>query len=192
MSDQARTGELTLLSTLLTPSRSSTEASPPPSSSIDDALIGKALQADIQRHLRAGWKWNPPFLEKGTVQARPSARLSFKTPADRSFNPAKDAFVLYMGGRYLGNYLYEWGGLTCRHDGSLIDLEETFPGEFREVCRECLGYPWSVKVPRRRRIPTAKPWESDYTYCRRCVTSEEIEDLKRRQAATPPQKRRLR
>lgn len=172
MSDQqASLGDvepMVLLSELLTNLPASTASNPSSFWSLEQEA--GAIKASILRHIKAGWTWNAPFLEKGQVRKRPSLLMPWKTPADRGFNPRTDAFVLSMGAEFIGEGkwrgYYRLGEHLMRHDGALVDPED---------CPECGGYPWLVKVPHnpfeRRTVPAQR-----FTYCRRCVKPEEVEE----------------
>jgi len=142
---------------------------------------GAAIKLSILRHIKAGWTWNPPYLEKGNASVRPSAVMRCKTPADRDFNPSKDALALRMGAHFIhqGKWqgYYEFGNLLMRHDGSLVDPE---------VCPECGGYPWFVRLAPdpfdRRAVPPQR-----VTACRRCVSVEELADADGRRRAIEEQ-----
>ena len=141
-----------------------------------DEEIGGAVQSAIARGVRRGWSWEPPLLVKGNVSRRPRTLMRSKTPADRAFNPATDAFVLRMGGRLVtsGKWAgyYELGDHYARHDGSFVDPD---------ACPECQGAPWFVRLPRdpfdRQAVPQLR-----FGPCRRCVSGEELEDARYRRA----------
>jgi hypothetical protein len=140
-----------------------------------DEELFTATQRQIRRGLKSGWKWEPPFLVKDQVKHRPTARMLTKTPANRDFNPATDAFAFRISPHveFRGNGIYAFGNLLMRHDGTLIDPD---------VCLECLGARWFVAVKAPITVKTQRPWESHFTYCRSCVSQAEIDDWKRRQA----------
>ena len=154
--------------------------------------MAAALAAGIGRAERAGWKWAAPWLEKGTVRRRPTALMATKSPADRDFNPRRDAFALRLGAEFIE--IGPWAGqfrlapLLMRHDGTLLDPE---------ACPECQGSPFMVQV-RSVRDRSPRPRQI-FTYCRRCISPAEVEEIKARQqelAAMParqkPARRRSR
>ena len=170
--------------------------------------FAEAFRASILQHVRAGWTWDPPWLRKeiswiepderdsrktvvrrAKLEARPTAVMRRKTPADRDFNPRKDAFALRLGATFIevGPWRgqYEFGNLVMRHDGSLLDTE---------ACPECQGEPWMVQIRDVRDLST-RPRQV-FTYCRSCIAPEEVEEMKARQqelAAMPvKQRKRLR
>lgn len=183
MSDQEpeRSGEFRPLTSLLSQPTGSLSRS----SYWTDEEIGRALQFSIQRHLRAGWKWEPPYLVKGQVKARPSTLMAPKSPASAGFDPAKDAFAFRISPHveYIGNGRYRLGNLLMHHDGTLIDRHE---------CLECGGFPWLVRVPHKATVTDHRGWESTFTYCRTCVSSAEVEDAKQRALTYAEQGKRVR
>ena len=165
-----------------------------PSSSWTEEEYGRALRANIVRFVKGGWTWNPPYLEKEAVFSEPDERdsrrmvvrrvkmqkrpsvagyLPVKTPADRGFNPRKDALALRLGARFMdsGPWVgqYEIGANVMRHDGSLLDTE---------ACPECQGSPYFVQ--KRSVFDRAPQPRQVFTYCRRCVSVAEIEAVRRK------------
>lgn len=159
-----------------------------------------ARQASIRRHLDHGWDVDASgMLSKGTgrskVEARPTLLMPSKS-GDASFNPATDAYALRLGAEFVGPNRYRLPS------GLLIDANGAFRDEAGE-CPECGSSPIVTSASGevlaggeyRFRVPTPafnpkKPWEIEWTYCRRCVTEDELAEVRRRADAAPAPSRR--
>lgn len=138
----------------------------------------------IRRKLARGWKYEGGYLVKGQARVKPSALMRSKS-GDVDYNPARDAFAIKLGAKFIGPNRYQMpnGVLVDKH-GSCIDPE---------CCPECGSVQGEHRfnVPILSRNPFAKPWERAYTYCRRCVQPGELEQLTRQANAAPqPRSRR--
>jgi hypothetical protein len=190
--------------------KSSAAAPSSPSSSIwADEETAMARQASIRRHLEHGWAQDPTgsLLVKGTGQSKVEIRPTHLMPSksgDPDFNPTTDAFALRLGAEFVGPNRYRLpGGLLIDGNGAFRnDKDITNPNG---DCPECGSSPLVVsssgeilgggeyrfRVAKEPPNP-AKPWEMAWTYCRRCVSEDELAEVRRRMDAAPPAPRRHR
>lgn len=158
--------------------------------------MAMARQASIRRHLEHGWAIDVAgLLSKGVgrskVEARPTLLMPSKS-GDTDFNPGRDAYALRLGAGFVGANRYRLP------NGLLVDANGAMRDEHGE-CPECGSSPITLSAAGeilgggeyRFRVPTGafnpkKPWEHEWTYCRRCVTDDELADVRRRSEATPP------
>ncbi len=146
--------------------------------SLTPEVFAGALRADIAAHVRAGWHWVEGRLKKGNLEARPTPRLRSKS-GQPDFNPRVDALPIREGGYFVspGRYMHPVLGLVDVNAMPVPDDE----------CPECGGMPWNVHIPvfDSHGEPVI-PLRYQSTYCRRCVSPEEIADAKRRREAYKP------
>lgn len=145
-----------------------------------------ARRASIIRAMKAGWKYESGLLVKDGIASKPSGMQPLYEPGDQEFNPRTNAFALRLGAKFIeppdpfaGKY--RLGGLVMDHLGRLLDTND---------CPVCHGSPFNVPVLQPDPwIRTNRPWEQAFTYCRRCITREFIEENERRMQAQPPSRR---
>jgi len=141
--------------------------------------VAGARAAAIRHAVNRGWKYENGLLTKGRVKMRPSNLMPSKV-GDLDYNPARDAFALRLGAVFDPNVPghYRLGTLFLNGDGSCADPE---------ACPECgsLHGEHRFFVRTLSKNPHAPPWKTAWTYCRRCTTPEEIEQLKTRALAAP-------
>lgn len=162
-----------------------------------------ARQASIRRHLEHGWAQDPTLtlLVKGAGQGKLEARPTQLMPSksgDPEFNPTTDAFALRLGAEFVGPNRYRLPG------GLLIDANGAFRNDADVSnrggdCPECGSSPlvlsangeilgggeYRFRVAKGPANP-AKPWEQTWTYCRRCVSEDELAEVRRHMDAAPP------
>lgn len=141
-------------------------------------------EAYLKRRVEGGWKLEADGnLHKGTDVIRFRGRefmAPMPWPGQSEFNPRKHAWALFMGGELVPELstrrsIYRLpSGLLCTRDGDLL-AEGECP-ECGSVNRE---YGLRVAVRSPERFAKGPAW----TWCRRCYTVEEIEELRQRAEA---------
>lgn len=145
------------------------------------------MRGSIQRHLRAGWTWVEGLLHKGNHTKKATSVMSLQHPGERGYDPRRDAFALRLGARFIESGpwqgKYSFGANVMDHMGRFLDTA---------ACPICKGNRFRVQVENPN--PYAKNYEQVFSYCRRCVTPEEIRDNEARVMASPspPSKRQTR
>lgn len=144
----------------------------------EEQALGRRLW--LQRKLEGGWKMTDHgTVTKGEGKHKVEARLGvtymLPRPGDQAYNPLAHApaLRLYPGAVLVGANRYR------TVDGHLVDQW----GAFKEPdgCPECgsgAGRENRFRVLVPSRNPFAKPWEQTFTYCRRCCTPEEVQQLR--------------
>lgn len=129
--------------------------------------MAKARNGSIARFLRAGWQWLDGYLKRGQHAAMPSTLAPFYEPHMVGWNPREHAFPLRLGAVFEGDNRYRFEGHLMDRNGAFRDPDE---------CPEC----GSTHGEYRFRVPVEKhhPLEQQrWTYCRRCISPEERNDL---------------
>lgn len=113
-------------------------------------------------------------------------------PGERGYNPRTDAPVVRLGGELIMSGLwagrFRWNGLLCDAWGQLIDPAACPEcGTVRDERGNIVGpdYRWRVPVAEDKRPPTLPPWRHVFTYCRRCVSAEDLGANQQRVMLTP-------
>lgn len=185
-SGSERQGEATKLDNLLPTKQQLSTAftEEPPSLLWTLQDIAAARSGMIRRFIKKGWKlvengrlWNGKS-GRQKVEAMPTALMDHKS-GRIDFNPRIDATAIRMGATFISGNRYALGEHVMDRNGMFKDPND---------CPECGGTPFRVRIQNPN--PWAKPWEQSFTYCRRCVTPQMIDDHGRRLAATPQARRR--
>lgn len=141
-----------------------------------------AKSAFIREHVKRGFKLDENGrLTKGErktkVEILPHSPMPGKMPGASDFNPRTDAFAVRMGGVFVSPNRYRLGLNYIDREGAMLDPD---------ACPECGSYNgeyrWRVQVDPTRQPKNLKPWEHAYTYCKRCVTAEELAEVRALQA----------
>lgn len=155
----------------------------------DDALAD-ARAASTTRRLAHGWTagTSAGLLENGSGRAKVEMRQTALMPSrhgEEDYNPQQDAFALRLGADFEGPNRYRLGRLPLDANGACRDEDE---------CSECgstaMRYGNDGKVVAggeyRFTVPDGK---GGWTYCRLCVTEQEIGDIRQAKAAAQSQTR---
>lgn len=142
-----------------------------------------ALRASAGRFIKAGFAWNGTHFVKGQgrlkVEARPTQLMPSKS-GQPDFNPRKDAFAVRMGAVFISDNRYRLEGVgVLDRNGMFVAPDE---------CPECGDMVLYVKT--RKGIKPGSPIHKyNLTYCRRCITPDELDDMRREIEAAKARKR---
>ena len=155
-----------------------TTAAPAPRSSFwTEAEEATALRASAGRFIKAGFAWNGTHFVKGQgrskIEARPTRLMPSKS-GQPDFNPRTDAFAVRMGAEFVSDNRYRLEGVgVMDRNGMFVAPDE---------CPECGDMVLYVKS-RKGVKPDAPVYKYNLTYCRRCITQAEVDDMRREQDA---------
>jgi hypothetical protein len=139
--------------------------------------IAIARLTQVKRLMQNGWKTEANgLLTKGRATIRPSSPIPCGAPGELGYNPRTQAFALRLGATFIESG--PWAG-RYRLGEHVVDRLGCFVDT--EACPECGSRQgeFRFKVRAVNPNPFAKPWEQVFTYCRRCCTQDEIDELKR-------------
>ena len=140
--------------------------------------LATARLREIHRRMKGGWTFEDTgLLRKGNVTARPASLIAHGIPGEIGYNPRRDAFALRLGATFI-----EAGPNTGRY--LLGDQVMDELGNFRDPqsCPECGSLHGEHRFKVRMKPnpnPFAMPWQQAFTYCRRCCSQDEIDELRR-------------
>lgn len=143
-----------------------------------DEELGRARGASIREFIRAGWKFSEGLLKRGSFSTKPSSRSPVPQPWERGYNPLVHSVAVRMGGELIapGRYRLKHNGLIVNDNGCLVDQEACVGcGTRRDARGEVLepDYRWTVRAENPN--PFAPKYKQAWTYCRKCVTPQELE-----------------
>lgn len=138
---------------------------------------------NIREALKSGWKLVDGMLAKGSHKRRIPETVPNNLGAP-NWNPKTDAVAVKRFGAVFvspGRYLLRESGLYMDKNGALLDPDDC------PVCGSNLAngidYRFWVRV-----VDWRRPLEYTWTHCSRCVSEEELAEIRRQADMAPPPK----